>query len=267
MVKNIFIIAGIFIFIIANLVYWGQLGGAQYSLLKDFIYLLPVILAVLAGIFVVRSYGVKSQHGQAFLFFTLGLAFWLIGESLWVFYNLFLQIDPYPSLADFFYLAAYPLIVWGLIKEIRITGIKIGKLNKLTLALFGITSLIIISIVTYIEIFLAFDPSGSLIDNLVLLYGFADLILAIPVLLVLILAFEYKGGRIFIPWIFIFIGLLLYLFADIHYAVFLDQYLGSVYPYESIDLLWIAAYLLIALGLLQIGYIIRGIQKKLQSPK
>ena len=265
MKKNIFIALGIFIFVVANLVYWWQLGGAQYNLLKNLIYLIPVILALLAGIFVVRSYGVKSRHGNAFLLITLGFTFWLIGESLWVFYSLFLQIDPYPSPADFFYLAAYPLIAWGLIKEIRITGINLKKLSKPTLAFFGFASLIAIGMVTYIEIFLAFNPSGSLVDNLVLLYGFADLIIAIPILLVLILAFEYKGGKIFIPWILIFIGLNLYLFADILYAVFLNQYLGAVYPYESIDLLWIAAYLLMALGLMQIGLIIRDIQKRLKS--
>lgn len=262
--KNIFITLAIFIFVAANLIFWWDLGGEQNSLLRSLIYLSSTFLSVAAGIFLVRTYGMKNQHGKAFLLITIGLVSWLIGECLWVFYDFVLQIDPYPSLADFFYLAAYPFIVWGLIKEIRIAEIKFKNVNKLVLAFCGVMSLIFIIAVGYFEIFVAYDPTSSLIDNLVVAYGFGDLSLAIPALLVLILAFEYKGGKIFTPWILVFLGLVLYLLADVLFAVFLDQYLEDVYPYGSMDLLWIGGYLLIALGLSEIAYLIRSIQKKLR---
>jgi hypothetical protein len=267
MKKNIFIVLGILIFVIANLIYWWQLGGKQNELLEYAVYLISTVLSVVAGIFLVRIYGMRSQHGKAFLFFTFGLLFWFIGEALWAYYGLVLKVDRYPSLADFFFLTAYPLIIWGLIKEIRIAEIKFASINKRILAICGTLSLIFISIVAYLEIFLVFDPRETMINNLIMSYGFADLILVIPSFLILILAWEYKGGKIFVPWIFIFSGLMLYLFADVLYAVFQDKFFENMYPYESIDLLWIAAYLLIALGFLQIGYLIRRIQKKLQPPK
>ena len=264
--KNTLIALGILLFALANLVFWGQIGGSANELFENTIYLTSVVLSVLAGIFAVRTYGFSSQHGKAFLLITLGYASWLIGESIWVFYDFVLHISPFPSPADFFYVAAYPLIAWGLIKEIKLAEIKFENINKGVLAGVGLLSLIFIVAVTYFELILAYDPMGTFIDNLALIYGFGNLILIIPAILLLVMAWEYKGGKIFMPWIFIFLGLTLTLTADTLYAVFLDPYLENTYPYESMDLLWIAGYLLVALGFLNISFLIRGIHKRLQHP-
>lgn len=266
MMKNILIAFGLLLFVFANLVLWFQLGGEQNELIENTIYLTATVISVLAIIFAVRTYGISSQHGKAFLFIALGYASWLVGESIWILYDYVLHISPFPSPADFFYLIAYPLIGWGLVKEIKLADIKFAKVHKLLLTLTGISTIVFILAVTYFEVVLAYDPAGSLIDNLALSYGFADLILVIPALLVMVLAWEYKGGKIFIPWIFIFLGITSALIADTLYAVWLDPYLENVYPYESLDILWIAGYLLVALGFLNVSFLIKGIQKRLRPP-
>ncbi|MCH8957609.1 hypothetical protein IIA28_20200 [candidate division KSB1 bacterium] len=47
---------------------------------------------------------------KSFVFYTLGLASWFIAEQIWIAYDYFLEGDPFPSEADFFYIIAYPFM-------------------------------------------------------------------------------------------------------------------------------------------------------------
>jgi PAS domain S-box-containing protein len=49
--------------------------------------------------------------------FTLGVSFlmFLIGNAIWAYLEVVLGIEPFPSIADVFYLAFYPLGLWGLL--------------------------------------------------------------------------------------------------------------------------------------------------------
>jgi len=189
----------------------------------------------------------------------------MIGEAVWLYYDYILLVSPYPSIADVFYIAAYPLFALGLIQEIRFAKIKFSNLNKSAFAVIGILGLTMSALVFYHGVFKVYVPGGILVDNLSIIYGIGDLIIIIPTLFVLVLAWEYKGGRIFIPWLFIFASFLLTLIADVLYTIFTDQYLEWEKPFSGLDLFWIGSYLLAGLGFLNIALLLKDIQKKLPS--
>jgi diguanylate cyclase (GGDEF)-like protein len=48
-----------------------------------------------------------------------GLALWVAGDTLWTWYERIAHTDPFPSLADVLYLAAYPIVAVGIVLLIR----------------------------------------------------------------------------------------------------------------------------------------------------
>ena len=74
---------------------------------------LGAILAILVG---TRLY--RPAAPQAWLLIAAGVCSYLIGDVLWGVYEV-LGRDPWPSVADGFYLAGYPLIAAGLVVGIR----------------------------------------------------------------------------------------------------------------------------------------------------
>jgi diguanylate cyclase (GGDEF)-like protein len=47
--------------------------------------------------------------------FAAGQTTWVIGDFVWEYYKYILDVEPYPSAADYFYLSAYPMLVVGLV--------------------------------------------------------------------------------------------------------------------------------------------------------
>jgi signal transduction histidine kinase len=74
---------------------------------------LAAVLAIGAG---VRRY--RPAAPQAWLLIGLGLTTWWIGDVIWAVYEI-TDRDPFPSPADFFYLAGYPLVAAGLLVAVR----------------------------------------------------------------------------------------------------------------------------------------------------
>jgi diguanylate cyclase (GGDEF)-like protein len=53
---------------------------------------------------------------RAWQLLALGLVAWVAGDAVWTFLERVLGIDPFPSLADAFYVASYPLLAAGLVR-------------------------------------------------------------------------------------------------------------------------------------------------------
>jgi diguanylate cyclase (GGDEF)-like protein len=66
------------------------------------------------------SYRVGRQIGNAWLFFTLAMINWALGDVLWGYYELIVREVPYPSIADIFYLSAYVFFLIGIISIPRL---------------------------------------------------------------------------------------------------------------------------------------------------
>lgn len=230
------------------------------NVLVQIIFLVSPLIASICGIFLLRSYGLKSSHGKSFLLITLALGSWFFGDILWAIYTVILEIEPFPSYIDIFYLIGYPLFFIGFLKEVMSGKIK-WTLKKVVLPF--IVSIILIALTSYFIIYLALDPEASLLANIVsTLYGLGDVVISIIVLLLIVIAYEYKKGKMFFPWVIILVATLFLVVADILFAIFTTPYVEGVRIYQFIDLLWIGNYLLFAYGFFLIGFSIREIQNR-----
>ncbi len=122
-------------------------------------YLLPTALTRDVGYLVLGLYGVagilagvRLQRVVAPLpwhLMAVGLLLWITGDTLFAWYENVRHVDPFPSWADAFYLAGYPVIAVGLhllIRRRRITGDLGGALDSATVTVgLGLLSWVVLA--------------------------------------------------------------------------------------------------------------------------
>lgn len=230
------------------------------SLLTDISYVLPSLVCSISGFYLLKFYGIGKINSLSVLLIVTGFVFWLVAEILWILLG-YLDLSPSLSIADFFYLIAYPFMAAGFWLEI-----KKGKINwtaKKIAAVFPFL-LVLFYFTVYYGIVGSYDPELPLLENVVAMsYGVGDTVLSVMIMLILMVIREYRGGKIFFPWFHTLIGMVLFVAADILYAVYYTAYMEGLWPYRAFDFLWGLAYLFFAYGFFSLGFIIKDVQDKL----
>ncbi len=240
---------------------------SRYSqLLDNILFLLPSFIATLCGLYAVRTYRLAYVHGKAMAFMTASLGCFFVGELLFFLFQFVFHRTPFPSVADVFYLAAYPLLLAGLLKEITWHKVSWHQFNKLALTLLLLFLLTLAFIVAYFGVYVAYNPGDPLINNIIATgYGIADLLLIIPSLFTLNMALDYRGGKLFNSWALIVLALLFMLAGDILFAIFKDKYTDLLWPYTLIDLTWVTSYLLFAYSFFYTATAIQEVNARLRA--
>ena len=97
---------------------WTQFhwGGEEYaSLIGNLSILPPELLAALMAWRVALLKQLDPHLRRAWLLLGVGIFSFCLGNAIWTYLENFLQIQPFPSIADVFYLASYPFMLWGLL--------------------------------------------------------------------------------------------------------------------------------------------------------
>lgn len=236
----------------------------QYSVLLS-----SLAIALTGGIYALKEYGLNSAKSKTLIFFTTGIGCWLIGESLWTYYEYILHTDPFPSIADIFYVSAYPLFFMGLVREIQSAKVSWHKLQKSILFLMLMSTVLLAIVVNYFGVFLAYSPQEPLLTNVIAMsYGIGDLILLVAAMSLLILAWEFRGGALSQIWLKVFFSFMFTLAADILFAIFTASYNETNSLTRSfIDCLWIVSYLLMGYALFSFAISIQSAHTYLQDLK
>lgn len=247
-------------------VYLNSTNFTQGFSFSDSLYLAASLIPFLGAVYALKLYGMGGNRGTPLLFITLGFGSLFIGELLWAIFE-YRGLDPFPSIADYFYILMYPLLSIGLIKEIKF--LKDEEKSE-TLFLKGIMifiGIILVGLVGYFGVYQAYDMEASLLENTVVIaYGVGDLLFIMLALLVLKLTEEFKGGRLFFAWLAFFLGLIAMLLADVGFAMFTDVYEeGIAVVVRSLDLIWLASFLLLGYGMFSIGNIAKQAHKMIQQ--
>ncbi len=264
-----FIAALVVLYGIALFVYWFRLGGVQYQLIRDILYVSTPLVATIAGVFALTKFGTKGARAKSLLFLTCGMGCFFVGELLWNYYELVLHVKPFPSIADIFYLAAYPLLFVGLLNEIKTTRIDLSAFAPSVKFLTSLIIVLLFIIVLYFGVYQAYDAREVFLANVIAMgYGIGDLLLIIVNMFLLVMAWEFRGGKFSRIWTVLFVGFLFTLLADILFATYTDQYETQVYFYKAfLDSLWMAGYLLFAYSLFEFGFSILDETIKLRLSK
>src|SRR5258706_909543 len=91
--------------------HWGS--PQNVSLIANLLSFAPSILASVLAWRVAAEKSLSAPLRRAW--FILGVSFlmFLIGNLIWAYLEVVLQVEPFPTLADVFYIAFYPLGLWG----------------------------------------------------------------------------------------------------------------------------------------------------------
>lgn len=190
----------------------------------------------------------------------IGASLWFIAEVIWCWvYNLYLNIEnPYPSIADIFYVAAYIPVIVGFAVYIASLYLKFSvELSKKQVYMAIAISValgLIVAWIYWVMILLSYEgePIPPLEFALNLLYVLLDAILLFVVLFG-VLAIRGKLSKILILF---FISSILVIIYDVVFA-YLETF-ELYYDGHPIELLDLASYLVDTLAFYEVGRLAKG---------
>ena len=214
--------------------------------------IIPGTLVVLSIWAVIKSDTITKLPRNSLIFLTIAFSCWFIAEQTWNLYEHVLEIDPYPSAADFFYLAA-PLFMFIAL----LIFLKDKKTSKKSLIISSIISLVIL--IPSIIVTLEASAEDEIFEIIVaIVYPVVDAIMLVPVIIIIGFLISKKGDFF---WIMIISGIIIMLVADTGFLflVINDEYEDG----HPIDILWVSAYTIWAFMMLYI--IIQSKKSKIEE--
>lgn len=194
---------------------------------------------VVLSIIIVTRFHTTGAHGKAWILFAIFTAFWFTAEQLWMIYELVYGLDPWPSVADYFYVGGYPFLFAFSIFYLYPLRKAISK--KL------VTSTLAISVLLLIPTFyIAYDPNPEANEYetaLAASYPILDAIVLFPALIGLALFFK---GEVNFLWSLICLATILNVVADTGFLMMSAD--DSYYTGHPIDILYLWAYVLFSFG-------------------
>ena len=196
------------------------------------------ILLALTLVLTTRFRG-NGIYGRAWLLFLGAMSSWFIAESLWSVNELVYHDNPFPSIADVFYIAGYPFMLLFLINYLKPVRKAITK--KMIMAAIAISVSIT---VPSIYMSYSFDPKVSALENvLATAYPIADAVIFVPAIIGIALFFR---GEVNFTWSLICIGILCSALGDTGFQA--AEFTGTYYTGHPADIILMWSYLFYAFG-------------------
>ena len=213
------------------------LDDSQFAYISVTVYAItPGLVTAYSSILAIKLHRQKHYQAKLFLLFAIGAAFWFIAEAIWQLYDHVWDADPFPSEADIFYLAAYPLMTYFLFFSLK-PILKSVNRNVWLFAIGLSFSFLIPSVLAAYD-----DMSGEAAfdTSIALAYPVLGSIQVVPAI-VGILYLTKKDTNV--SWMLILFGFIIYGIAD---TFFLFAELdGTYYDGHPVDLLWVYCYVLL----------------------
>lgn len=231
---------------LSSQMYAGTLSDGAYAGAYWYGTILQVVLAAVILSVAVRI-GLDQGVGRQWLLVGLGVASYAVGDVVWTVLDLHMGLDPYPSLADIFYVLQYGFFLAALVLAVRSyrdlapvrTPIMIAAVVGLALTLV----LFVLLLVPYIF------PAGTAelgFWGLVVstFYPLGDVLLILTPALALSLVIRQLGaGRLGWPWWIVVVGALVFAATDTAYSY--ADWAGSGLT-STLEMGWVVANLVFA---------------------
>jgi len=200
-------------------------------------FIVPGALVVFSSLLTIKM-AKSGQSIMIILLFTISVSLYFVAEQIWFVYD-FMGIDPFPSWADLFYLAAYPPMVLFLFKLIKIPIRTIPKSTLLFVVLLASSFFIPTYWSTYDS-----AVEQSLFDLiLAYIYPVADIIILVPLLIGVLYWIDKRNYFL----TYLLLGAFATLLADTYYVYLFQNDLYAVG--NSVDILWIWGYIFFAFAI------------------
>lgn len=249
----------IFLFFLISFWLFLYLTGSKEGFnnyLYSFLFgLIPLLGGVTAMIHAKIWGSFRSAIGKAVFFIGLGLFCWGFGETIWSYYNFFLnEPAPYPSLADIGFAPSIFFYGLGAAFLAKATGAKYGLKKKSGKIFLILSPIVIMALAYYLLVVVA--RAGVLIPEgepplkviLDIAYPAGDFIALIVAVIISGLSFQYFGGRYKDDIISILYGLGVMFLGDTIFSY--TTTLGTYYNANFGDLILTIGLFLLTFGVL-----------------
>ena len=228
------LIVSAFVVLVANL-----FGVKSATLVGNLLYIPTAGTFVVVTAWVSSRFGLGGTYGKALLFFVIFAVLWFVAEMIWAFNELVLEIDPYPSIADAFWLAGYPFIFIFMVLYLKPFRKSISK------KIFSISVIIplILVAVTIFDTLKVEKENQFFLFLLTISYPILDALILVPAVIGIIL---FLKGEISILWSLISLGILSVSLADIGF--FITQYNYTYYTGHPIEIFFYWSYIFWTFG-------------------
>lgn len=191
------------------------------------------------SVVMVSKYGLKGNHGKAWILFMLFSAYWFCAESVDVLYQTILGTEAWEYADDFFYITGYQLFFASLLFYLRPFSKQISRKIVITTSVASMSLLL----PSMIVVFQNMESLNG--DFLILLtYTVLDSIILIPALLGVFLFF--RGGVNFMVSL-LCMGIISQIIAD--NSILLLSLQNVYYPGHLVDSLFLWTYTMFSFGL------------------
>ncbi|WP_048109300.1 sensor histidine kinase [Nitrosarchaeum koreense] len=216
------------------------LEDSQFILISIPAYtIIPVILILFSFVLTIKLHKQNNFQSKAFVLFTIGVSFWFIAEQIWVIYEDIYDVDPFPSIADIFYVGAYPFFVGFLLLSLK----PIKKLITKKIWLFAFLLSLSFVIPSMIGYFNSFDEDEGLdvfSKSVLLLYpimsGFQLAPAIIGILFMVKKSINYS-------WMLMLFAFLIYSVSDTFYLF--SELNGTYHDGHPVDVMYLYSYILL----------------------
>ena len=189
---------------------------------------------VLLGIYALSIVKKISELPRiSLIFLVISFSFFFAAEQTWNLYEHVLDIDPYPSIADFFYLGAPIFMFISLILFLKPVRHKISKKN----IFFAIAVASLLLIPTAIATYNIGEEDEAFEIFVALLYPIVDALLLTTAIIAILFSILNKKNFF---WIMILLGIIVLISADIIFLFLIidDSYIDG----HPVDILFITSY-------------------------
>lgn len=181
----------------------------------------------------------SSQFGKAWVCFSSFVILWFAAEIIWLVDELVYHVNPWPSDADYFWFAGYPMYFMFSLYYLKPFRTLVSK-RIIFLASATTIAMLVFSISVAGLQNVDFSEPEAVIG---MVYPIADAIALFPIIVSLNLFFR---GQVSFLWLLLMIGMLCFVISDLGFLVFtLDD---SYYSGHPIDTIYLWAYTFLLFG-------------------
>jgi len=208
-----------------------------------------ILFPATAGVTAIFSFSTLKRYGwikraeffKVWLAFSLGILLWFLGELTWAVHVLYLNVNPYPSFADGFYLGGYVFLFVALTLVFKM--FKKGFSKPMLVETASATGILAL-VVTYSLFLPVAAPSDDLVTlALDVAYPALDVLLFFFAFAILLVFLEGEVGK---AWFFLTLGVILNVVADLLFSY--AELRGFYYEGHPFELLWLWGYVAFLLG-------------------
>jgi len=195
----------------------------------DFSYGISSLAVGITALFIAKRYHGSPVFGKTYLALAIGFILLFVGDLVYNYYLLVLDEDPYPSIADVFFIAFYFFTGYHLVKNIKYFKKDLSWNSKIT-----------VPAIAFIMIagFGLFTIETLYDDPMVYWMSEAYVISSAAILALAILGFTvFRHSVLGVAWGLLVIGIFLYSVADVWY-----YYLEEIEEFtikDPVNTLWI----------------------------